>query len=63
MTKQIFKLKGVQVISKRDQEEIYGSGVNGGCTGIQNKCCVTTSGGFSFCDEGKCINGEYCLWY
>ncbi|MFC5046247.1 hypothetical protein ACFSTE_04245 [Aquimarina hainanensis] len=61
MLKCILGLTGVQVIDKEEQREILGAGFFG-CKSSNKKCCVNTPSGVQLCDNGRCIDGKYCLW-
>ncbi len=63
MIKSILEVQEIEIIQKDEQKDIMGTGDSGSCTGTGNRCCVTTSSGFEFCDAGRCISGRYCLWY
>ena len=52
------------VLSKSEQQSISGKGPVRGCYQQSgNTCCQPYSGGFTFCDAGRCGGNGYCFWY
>ncbi|SHI49164.1 hypothetical protein [Aquimarina spongiae] len=61
--KKILNLKDVQVLNKKDQQEINGSfGVLRPYCNGPKRCCITTPNGAVFCDYGYCQSNGSCVW-
>ncbi len=59
--KKISNLKGIKILSKKEQNEINGSMFSRPYCKGNNQCCVDTPSGFTFCDYGYCVRGG-CIW-
>lgn len=53
-------LKGIKVLSKKEQQEVDGGMVYRPYCKGPRQCCVMVNG-FEFCDYGYCVNGG-CIW-
>lgn len=58
--KKISNLKGIKVLSKKEQGEINGAMFNRPYCKGNNQCCMRIND-FEFCDYGYCVRGG-CIW-
>lgn len=58
--KKLKDLKGMKVLSKKEQSEVNG-GFRTYCKG-RNQCCVRISPTHEFCDYGYCRGNGQCVW-
>ncbi len=60
--KNLTKITGVKILSKKDQNKIHGNGWPLSCMMRGNKCCERWGGSMT-CEEGECILNSFCHWY
>ena len=60
--KKILNLKGIQQLSKEDQQEIKGSWGNRLYCDGPRRCCFRFPHGGEVCDYGYCLPNGSCVW-
>jgi len=58
--KQLRDLKGIKVLTKKEQNVVSGGGYTY-CKGTRT-CCTRFSNGEEFCDYGYCQSNGTCVW-
>ncbi|AXT59146.1 hypothetical protein D1816_01865 [Aquimarina sp. AD10] len=59
--KKILALKGVEVLSKKQKQQIKGA-IGIGCCPSGRGCLISFPGG-SFCEPGRCLPYGGCIFY
>ncbi|MFD2564861.1 hypothetical protein [Aquimarina rubra] len=62
--KKILNLKGIQKLTKEDQQQIKGSSIPRRYVycGAPGMCCMAFLGGPEYCDFGYCQPNGTCIW-